>query len=349
MILDAGSKLIYHYNKVKELLETGKTYPVHITVGLTNYCNHRCVWCYIDFAKDMKNRINANIDKMLDALKEAKEYGAKAITIVGDGESTLHPEFEVFLERVHGLGYDIGLFTNGSWKRSSITDAISKYCRFVRFSVDSCSKTTHTKTHLSNDFDLVIENIKSVVNKRAKYLTVGVQFAFNQYNIDEIEKAAEFYKALNVDYISYKPVYKNELNTNHEENRLRSEIVNRKLQIAKKQENEKFKVYWKKWQIEALIEKKTDRGYKKCRAIWLSPYIDEDGNVEFCGNLKGRGFTIGNIYENKFSEIWGSKEHLNKVKQIDLSKCPIGCKLHALNLKLESIVNPNPNDHVNFI
>lgn len=350
MILDASSKLIFHYEKINELFKMGKTYPIHITIGLTNYCNHKCTWCYIDYAKDIKHQINADRKKFMEALSSAKRFGAKAITIVGDGEPTLHPEFSEFLEDINNLGYDIGLFTNGAWKKDSIADSIAKYCRFVRFSVDAGSSEKHKETHLTNDFNLVVANIEKVVQKKENNLTVGVQFAFNQDNLEDIELAADLYKDLNVDYISYKPVYKNELNEDHKDNTVESEDTRNKLQKAKMRETKSFKVYWKDWQLNALVYKKNDsRGYDICRAIWLSPYFDENGNVEFCGNLKGRGFTIGNIYQNSFENIWMSSTHIEKVNQINLQKCPRGCKLHGLNLKLESIAHPNHNEHINFI
>lgn len=350
MILDASSKLVFHYEKINELFKEGRTYPIHITIGLTNYCNHKCTWCYIDYAKDIKHQINADRVKFIEALKSAKDFGAKAITIVGDGEPTLHPEFDKFLKEVFDLGYDIGLFTNGAWKKDKITDAITKYCRFVRFSVDAASEIKHKETHLTNDFDLVLNNIKKVVLKNREDLTIGVQFAFNQDNLEDIEKAAELYRDLKVDYLAYKPVYKNELNDNHKENTVESTETYESLKRAKLKETENFKVYWKDWQLDALVyDKNASRGYDVCRAIWLSPYFDENGNIEFCGNLKGRGFTIGNIYENKFEDIWMSEKHLQKVSNIDLKSCPTGCKLHGLNLKLESIVNPDPNNHINFI
>lgn len=350
MILDATSKLVYHFDKLNELFTTGKTYPIHATIGLTNYCNHKCTWCYIDYAKDIKHQINADIEKMLEALAQAKEKGLKAITLVGDGEPTLHPEFEIFLEKVSDLGLDIGLFTNGGWKKEVVTEAIIKYCRFVRFSVDAGSQESHKITHLTNDFEHVISNIDRIVKNKNSNLTVGVQFAFNQDNIHDIENAVKLYRELKVDYLAYKPVYTNSLNDSHKENIVESEETHKKLTLAKTYETEDFKVYWKDWQLKALIyDKNASRGYGTCRAIWLSPYIDEDGNVEFCGNLKGRGFSIGNIYENSFNEIWGSEKHLEKVNKIELSSCPKGCKLHGMNLKLEEIASPDLNKHINFV
>jgi radical SAM protein with 4Fe4S-binding SPASM domain len=287
---------------------------------------------------------------MLVALSDARKMGAKAITLVGDGEPTLYPRFAEFTARVAQMGYELGLFTNGSWKDDSIADAIAANFRFIRFSVDAATLEKHKATHLTNDFDQVTENIGKIASRKSSALAVGVQFAVNEENIDDIISAAKLYGELGADYISYKPVYKNDLNDGHVENRVQPEKLKEALEKAKKYESSSFGVYWKNWQMESLIfEKDSLRGYDKCLAIWLSPYIDEDGRVEFCGNLKGRGFTIGNIYEKSFSEIWGSKEHLESVARINLEQCPRGCKLHGLNLKLAEIENLPKEKHGNFI
>ncbi len=350
MILDAGSKLVYHYDRLSELFNSGQTRPVHVTVGLTNYCNHKCTWCYIDFVKDIKHRVNADFDKMLLALQDAKSMGAKAMTLVGDGEPTLYPRFAEFVETASRMGYDIGLFTNGGWKDDAVTEAIIKNLRFVRFSVDAATHDKHKATHLTNDFEQVLENISSISKNKPSGLAVGVQFAVNEHNIDDVVSAAKLYGEIGVDYISYKPVYKNDLNEQHAENMVQAEKLKNALQEAKQFENKNFGVYWKSWQMESLVyDKNSSRGYDKCLAVWLSPYIDEDGRVEFCGNLKGRGFTIGNIYEKSFKDIWGSKEHLDSVVRIDLEQCPRGCKLHGINLKLAEIQSMPQERHGSFI
>lgn len=350
-ILDSSEKLIHHYDRLSNIFTKGHSTPVHITVGLTNYCNHKCPWCYIDFIRDTHiTRINADISKMMDALTDAKNMGLKAITIVGDGEPTLHPEFTEFLYKVHELGLDIGLFTNGGYANSSINQAIVDCLTFVRFSVDAGTAETHRKLHGANDFDMVNNNIREVVRMKKGSPTVGVQFAFNKDNAAEVLIAAKLYKDAGVDYIAYKPVYNNDLNRDFFSEQLPAEKVRELLENAKRTETEKFKVLWKDWQLDSLIYKQEEeRSYKVCRAIWLSPYIDEDGNVEFCGNLKGRGFSIGNIYQTRFSEIWRGQQHLQKLQKIDLKKCPPGCRLHGLNIKLDAIAGPDKEDHINFI
>ena len=78
--------------------------------------------------------------------------------------------------------------------------------------------------------------------------------------------------------------------------------------------------------------------------------MDEDGSVELCGNLKGRGFKLGNIYEQSLKEIWSSEHRKKIINKIDLCKCPAGCKLDPLNKVLWDAFEPDENNlHPNFI
>jgi MoaA/NifB/PqqE/SkfB family radical SAM enzyme len=104
-------KVFHHLDRLHELQSTGDTRPIHMTIGLTNYCNHKCPWCYINWhqagrasersgAGDRKQKaINANW-RLIEAVREARDIGLKAVTIVGDGEPTLHNRFVEVLERL---------------------------------------------------------------------------------------------------------------------------------------------------------------------------------------------------------------------------------------------------------
>lgn len=353
--INAADKLIYHYDRVYELLKTGKTNPVHITVGLTNYCNHACTWCYIDFIREEhKKPINADIRKMLEVLQEAHDMGVKAVTLVGDGEPSIHPEFAVFVRGLKKIGLDCGIFTNGGWKKPEVTDALLETMTFVRFSIDAATEKTHKLLHRADDFEKVIANCTELVKRRnstgTRMPTIGVQFVVNSNNIDEVADAAKMFRKTGVDYIALKPTYVNVLNENHSEKPLDPAEVKTRLDEVAQLATADFKVLWKQWQFDTLVfSPKQSRSYDVCRAVWLSPYIDEDGNVEFCGNLKGRGFTIGNVYKDSFSSIWGGTQHMEALKKIELDKCPAGCKLHGLNVKLNEICCYTNERHENFI
>ncbi|OHC75292.1 MAG: hypothetical protein A3G18_02555 [Rhodospirillales bacterium RIFCSPLOWO2_12_FULL_58_28] len=352
-------KVFSHIDRVFELKTTGDTRPVHMTIGFTNYCNHKCPWCYINWnqagrAGDAGQRaVNAD-DRLIEAIAEARAIGLQAVTIVGDGEPTLHKKFIPYLERLAALGLDIGIFTNLSTRTPAVIEALAEYCFFVRGSIDAASAEVHRKSHGGDDFDVVIANLGRLLAYRAasRRPVVGVQFVTNQWNYRQLPEAARFYRELGVDYMTIKPAYKNELNPAHPENEAPLDEVFGFMEQARAESRGGFKVYAKYPQFREVLQFKTNDGryYRKCHATPLSPYLDEDGNVEMCGNLKGRGFTMGNIYKNSFQEIWRSPQRRDCLDRIDLRKCPSGCKLDPLNKALWDAFNPDEDMvHPNFI
>jgi radical SAM protein with 4Fe4S-binding SPASM domain len=358
-------KVFHHIDRIHELYVTGDTRPIHMTIGLTNYCNHKCPWCYINWHQagrtsersgaGNRNQKAVNADwRLIEAVGEARELGLKSVTIVGDGEPTLHKRFIDILERLHQYGLQIGIFTNFSTGKPEVIAALAKYCFFVRGSLDAASAEVHRQSHGADDFDLVIANLKRLIALRGdnKQPVIGVQFVSNQWNYAQLPYAARFYRDIGVDYMTIKPAYKNSLNPAHPENEIDNRVVFPLMREAQSLSTAKFKVYAKYPQFLEVVEYKTNdaRYYKKCHATPLSPYLDEDGNVEMCGNLKGRGFTMGNIHENSFSEIWSSQRRQECLAKIDLFTCPSGCKLDPLNKVLWNAFHPDEDRvHSNFV
>lgn len=359
-------KVFHHADRVQELATTGDTRPVHMTIGLTNYCNHKCSWCYINWHQagklsersgyegpKVKKAINADW-RLIEAVGEARELGLKAVTIVGDGEPTMHTRFVDMLEALAGMQLDVGIFTNMSTHKPETLEALVRHCFFLRCSIDAARPEVHKAMHGTDDFDLVIGNLRKVVAMRgtSPRPVIGVQYVTNHHNYRDLPYAAQFYRDIGVDYISIKPAYKNTLNPAHEENELDTGEAIRHMRQAKAFETDRFKVYAKTSQFLETLEFETNdaRYYKKCLATPLSPYLDEDGSVEMCGNLKGRGFTLGNINENSFQAIWNSERRKECLAKIDLYKCPAGCKLDPLNKVLWDALYPdNDRVHKNFV
>ena len=349
-------KIFHHIDRVLDLWKKGDTNPVHLTLGLTNYCQHKCPWCYINYAQAGANfkqsginaagprAINAD-DRIINAVLDAKKMGLKAVTIIGDGEPTLHKKFAEYSTKLKEADLDLGLFSNFSFKKEEVLEAMIKNFFFIRGSIDSAKKEYHDKSHGANDFDLIVSNITKIVESKKKskslFPIIGIQYVTNRENYKDLPYAAEFYKNLGADYLTIKPMYKNELNIIHKENDLTFEEVSPYMKKAEAFSDKNYNVYAKYTQFIETLGRKTNNGlyYKKCNATPVSPYLDEDGNLEMCGNLKGRGFTMGNVHKNSFKEIWNSKQRKSCLDRIDLSKCPAGCKLDPLNKVLWDTFN----------
>jgi radical SAM protein with 4Fe4S-binding SPASM domain len=109
-----------------------------------------------------------------------------------------------------------------------------------------------------------------------------------------------------------------------------------------------FKVIFRESRIER-VSKKQD--YDKCYGLPFFAIINEKGNVEPCFLYYDKPeFSYGNIYENKFSEIWNSDKRKNvlaKLNGIRVEGCKKGCRLDTINSYLHRLKNPQPHD--NFI
>ncbi|MEO5375123.1 MAG: radical SAM protein [Alphaproteobacteria bacterium] len=358
-------KVFHHIDRIHELWSAGDTRPVHMTIGLTNYCNHRCSWCYINWSQagsasersgagDRRRRaVNAS-PRLIEAVAEARALGLKAVTIVGDGEPTLHPDFAGIVARLAGVGLDVGLFSNFAMTDPSAIEAMARHCFFVRASIDAATADMHLRTHGTDDFETVVDNVRRLVARRgtARRPVIGVQFVTNQWTYRQLPDAARLYRELGVDYMSIKPAYKNVLNPAHPDNEIDNRVVFDLMREAERLATPRFKVYAKYPQFREVVEYKTNdaRHYARCLATPLSPYLDEDGNVEMCGNLKGRGFTMGNVHEASFEEVWRSARRHDCLARINLFQCPSGCRLDPVNKALWSSFHPDEErTHPNFV
>ncbi len=51
-------KLIYHPDTVARWLKGENVYPIELEIGLTNACNHRCIFCAVDYTGYQAEKID---------------------------------------------------------------------------------------------------------------------------------------------------------------------------------------------------------------------------------------------------------------------------------------------------
>ena len=72
--------------------------------------------------------------------------------------------------------------------------------------------------------------------------------------------------------------------------------------------------------------------------------IDPMGKVFICCYYMNREeeHCIGNVFEKPFSEIWGSMEHLEKLRHLEKEKCNVfDCRWHRYNEKMSDLFSNN--------
>ncbi|MEK6820253.1 MAG: radical SAM protein, partial [Nanoarchaeota archaeon] len=316
-------KLMYHPERVAEWQKTGNCFPLYVEIGLTNACNHRCIFCALDFLDYKGGFIDTDI--MLSALRDMASHGVKSVMFAGEGEALLHKDIVLFVKTAKDLGMDVSITTNGIPLTKEKIQEILPLLTWIRFSVDSGSRENYALVHgcPEEDFEKVIENIKQSVRFKKENnldITIGVQFLMIPQNMQEAVKLAEKLRDIGADNLQVKPYShhpqsKNNLIVNPEE----YNIIEASL---KKFNSPTFKVIFRK----ATAERLQGRDYENCFGTSFITLIDAKGNVMPCNLFyNNQDFIYGNLYKQSFSEIWKSERRKQIMEKINVKDCRAAC------------------------
>lgn len=342
-------KLIYHPRRVAEYSEKGDCYPVYVEIGLTNVCNHKCIFCALDYLPNGGRFFSKEI--LVKTLKDMAEHGVKSVMFAGEGEPLLHKDIGLFVQKAKEYGMDVSITTNGIMLNEDKLKEVLPYLSWIRFSIDAGSAENYAKIHGTDkkDFEILMNNLKNAVifrNENNLNVTIGAQLLLISENEDEAILLAKKLKEIKVDNIQIKPYSHhpkslNDLSINPEKSRILKE------EIEKLNDNN-FRVYFRTKTINRINE---GIDYPICYGLPFFSLIDVNGNLIPCNLYYGNDeFTYGNLNEKSFSEIWaGDKriEVIKKLKEKGVGECRLGCRLDAVNRYLHRIKNPHPHD--NFI
>lgn len=341
-------KLMYHPERVSDWKEKGDCFPIYVEIGLTNICNHKCIFCGLDWARghEMLDR-----EVLLKTLMDMAHKGVKSVCFSGAGEPLLHPDFVFFIKKTKELGMDVSFSTNGVLFDEKKAAETLPYTSWIRFSVDAATPEIHSKIHgtSTEDFDKIFENIRKAVEIKRKNdykVTLGIQFLLLDENSHEVLDFVRKCKEAGVDNVQIKPYSKNPNSINN------FEIDYDKFQNLeeefKKFNSENFKVFFRAKRIERVSG---EQDYEICYGLPFFVIINEKGNVIPCHLFyDNEEFAYGNIYKNSFPEIWNSErrtEVLDKIHKKGIHNCKKGCRLDLINSYLHRLKNPELHD--NFI
>jgi len=341
-------KILYHPEHIMAVKNNTQIFPVHATISLGNFCNHKCLWCTA-YEYQLDNANLLDFDKIINFLGKAKQRGLKAITYVGNGEPTAYPRFKELVKRIADMGIEQAMFTNG-YLIDRFEDEILKYFTWIRISLDAGSTKIHNFMHdVDNHFDKIIENTKRLIDKRkGKIPTVGIQYATHHKNIDDLYNSAKISSEIKADYFSIKPVFnRGGVGENIEKNNLTyNEITPIVEKIKKDFLSDSFKIFYRPHQILSHEQESTIFDYKKCVAGFFNINIYEDDKIIYCGPHR---VSAGKITDD-LDEI--ENKIIDLSDKLDLSKCPAGCRYHELNNLVDNIISPeaiSKKQHINFI
>jgi len=346
-------KLIYHIDRLRRWQEGENICPVEIEISPTGACNHRCIYCGLDFMGYKPRRLKASLLK--ERLSEMGRLGIKSVVFAGEGEPFLHEDMSELINHTKASGIDIGVTTNGVLFKKEIADSILADVEWIKAGVDSATKTTHSKIHgcRTDDFDKIIENMSYAAKTKRKNnyaCTLGMQFLLLPDNSHEVISLAKIARDIGMDYMVIKPYSQHPQSKTTRYSSIKYSDYEYLSDELAKFNTDDFNLIFrirtmKKW--DNKIKK-----YDHCLAPSFMSYIDAGGNVWGCSvHMNDQRFLYGNICDQTFEEIWNGEKRKESIrwlhKEFDSSRCRVNCRLDYVNTYLWEL--KNPPKHVNFI
>lgn len=346
-------KLMYHVDRISDWLGNKTVYPIYMEISPAGSCNHRCIYCALDFMGYKPIFLETALFK--ERIKEIGRLGVKSIMYAGEGEPFLHKDIADIIAATKRAGIDAAVTSNAVMFGEKTADATLPYLTWIKVSINAARAGTYAKIHRTRpeDFDRVIANMSYAARSRKKNkygCTLGMQIVLLPDNYREAVLLAKKARDIGMDYLVVKPYSQHPLSRTTAFKNIKYERYMDLSDKLKKLNSPGFNVIFR-----ANTMKKWDqakRNYKHCLALPFWAYMDSAGNVWACSiYLTKKEFCLGNIYKKSFKEIWESRKRKELVRwagnELNTDKCRVNCRMDEINRYLWSLTHPSA--HVNFI
>ena len=322
-------KIISHADKIQQLLKGKIPSPVRVVLEPTNLCNHNCFFCcYTSFRND--NNVYLSRDKLFELAEDFKKLDVRSVSLVGGGEPMIHPDIYDLIHWFYENNILISITTNGSAFKDSEIDTIVRASTYIRVSLNAASTETHNLVNgpKTDQFDRIVNNIEKLRKHRDKIgsnMLIGIRNAIHDKNAHEIEEMVALAERLKVDYIMFAAVL-----WEHAASESVIEETRKKIEELK----QKSKIM-----ISQSHVKKPEKT-PKCISNPLIGTISANGDMYLCGFMDHAdgAYRIGNVNENRFSELWASEKHYEVYNSQDPEYCAkYTCKMKGYDAVIRDV------------
>jgi len=359
-LIDAH-KLIYHPERVAQWKTAAndweklkKVYPIYMEISPSGACNHRCIFCALDYMEYRHDFLKA--DELKEKIPEMAALGVKSIMCAGEGEPLLNKDITSLSKLIHNSGIDLAFTTNAVLLKEKFIEAVLPYTTWLKASINAGTAHTYARIHNTRegDFNLVIQNLKKAVKLREAgnlNCTLGAQVLLLAENASEIEVLAKICRdEIGLDYLVVKPYSQHTMSITRTHEEIDYHKFSRESILKEEWNDNCFNLIWRQHTMDKTAQNKSYYSCQSTPFFWA--YIQANGDVYGCSaHLGNENFSYGNIYNQSFEEIWeGERRRENYEfiqKHLDISNCRVNCRMDEINCYLWQL--KSAVEHVNFI
>ena len=311
--------------------------PVEASVDPVNDCNLNCLWCNGYDVRKRKEMMSPY--HLLELCDFFAKWGVKAVCFAGGGEPTMHPALGDAFQRLHVLKVPSAIITNGLFLDEEQIKRIATYAQWIGISIDCAKEETYEKIKGRNMFKTVMRNISTLMSYSPREVTY--KFLIHPFNQYEIYSAIRTAALIGMHAIHIRPV--SFRNFQKHEEQFDVTRINKQINEGFQDYGDKIKIFAVRHKFNADLHVKFP--FEKCLATPIMPIFQANGDVTLCIDRKADKRMILCRHDNPETvlKVWGSKEHHDLIKAIDIKDCP-KCTFTHINEQIErAVINDEYN------
>lgn len=279
--------------------------------------------------------------------RQMSDEGIPATEITGSGEPTLYPYIIDLFGGLASHDIETALVTNGQHLKPLLDSECIQNLKWMRFSMDGCTKETHSKVHgVSGEMFYVA--VKNIIKSRDAFpkAILGISFIVTKDNYHEILKAAEFYRDLGIDAIRYSFEYTPNGKANLTADQI--DFTRTAIKQAKELVNNEFRVFGQVERLDTYARPNTDFTY--CGYMHFTWNIGYDAKIyPCCIMIYQKDFEMGNLRTQSLHDIIYGEKRRKFMEEFNVKKC-FNCWLREKNIAIETLIAPEKRlGHINYI
>jgi len=305
---------------------TVRTRPLHFQLEPATGCNLRCKMCQVpDYGPDQCKSMS--LDRFRHIFDQIKPI---RVALSGAGEPFLNKDLLGIVRYARAGGASVLTTTNFTLCSKRIDEILGSGLSLIKISLDATQPETYEKIRGRDFFRRIVRDIEELQRlkrkRRLKTPYVRLQFVLQHDNLEEIVPMVDLAHRLDANAVYFQPLEtlliqdrKEELTRGVEYDDLRARLAAARDRAAKLKLETNAGIlvrslhsYFRKYEPGIPPEPPQ----RVCLLPWFSLYITVDGDVRPCCSFgEGETLVLGNLFEQRFEDIWNGKKYQALRKQ----------------------------------
>ena len=273
-------------------------HPYILIVDPTNVCNLRCPLCPTGMGEIGRKPEKMSIQRFKNIVDRLAPF-VYEVNLHNWGEPLLNPDLFKMIEYAQNKNIGTNMSTNLNTPRKTDIDNIARSSlEYLIVSLDGTTEDVYAKYRRRGDFNLVMNNLSSLVEKRyslnRKTPVIEWQFIVMKHNIHQVRDARRIAKEIGVDFVRFIPVALPFAAKNKAD--LKREWFPRIEGSGNEGES---------WERQFLQKPQKSA----CFFLYRSLTVNPNGRVAPCCTVYGEGHEFGDISQQSPKEIWNNANY----------------------------------------